>query len=181
MPATAFPATAHYVALGHFHRRQTLPAPAPVVYCGSPFAVDFGEQDNTHVVCIVEASPSTPASVRDVPITAGRRLRTVSGTVAQLLAQAEEFGQDYLRVNVREPASAGLRERIVKALPNALEVRIDPEFAVQVNAERPAARHDPSPAELFADFCASANVEDPRVTALFDELHDELATTGPAT
>ncbi len=180
VPASAFPATAHYVALGHFHRRQRLPAPAPVVYCGSPFAVDFGEQDNTHVVCIVEASPSTPAIVRDVPITAGRRLRTVSGTVAQLLARAEEFGQDYLRVNVREPASAGLREKIVKKLPNALEVRIDPEFAVQVNAERPAARHDRSPAELFADFCASVPVEDPRVQALFGELHDELATTGPA-
>ncbi len=180
VPANAFPASAHYVALGHFHRRQALPAATRVEYCGSPFAVDFGEQDNTHVVCIVEASPSTPANVRDVPITAGRRLRTVSGTAEQLIARAEEFGQDYLRVYVREPASAGVRERIVDALPNALEVRIDPEFAVQVNTERPAARPDRTPAELFADFCSHAGVDDPRVTALFGQLHDDLATTGPS-
>ncbi len=71
VPASAFPAEAHYVALGHLHRRQTLPAPCPVVYSGSPFAVDFGEQDNTQVVCLVEATPTTPAKITDIPITAG--------------------------------------------------------------------------------------------------------------
>ena len=60
VPASAFPAEAHYVALGHLHRRQTLPAPCPVVYSGSPFAVDFGEQDNTHVVCLVRGHPDHP-------------------------------------------------------------------------------------------------------------------------
>src|SRR5674536_279817 len=46
---SAFPVSAHYVALGHLHRRQTLPAGCPVSYCGAPLAVDFGEQDNTRV------------------------------------------------------------------------------------------------------------------------------------
>ena len=45
------------------HRRQVLPAPAPVHYSGSPLAVDFGEQDNTSVVCLVEADPGTPGHV----------------------------------------------------------------------------------------------------------------------
>ena len=137
VPASVFPAEAHYVALGHLHRRQTLPAPCPVVYSGSPFAVDFGEQDNTHVVCLVEVTPTTPAKVTDIPITAGRRLRTVHGTVAELVARADELGDDFLRVYVREPTSAGLREEITDALPNALEVRIDPEFAAVVNPARP--------------------------------------------
>ena len=64
------------------------------------------------MVCLVEATPSTPARVTDIPVTAGRRLRTVRGTVAELEAQAGSFGEDYLRAWVREPARAGLREAI---------------------------------------------------------------------
>src|SRR6202050_619305 len=74
VPATLFPVSAHYVALGHLHRRQSLPAHCPVHYSGSPIAVDFGEQANTSMVCLVEASPSVPARVTEVPITSGRRL-----------------------------------------------------------------------------------------------------------
>ena len=178
VPASAFPPEAHYVALGHLHRRQRLPASCPVVYSGAPFAVDFGEQDNTPVVCLVEATPATPARITDIPITAGRRLRTVSGTVAEILARADELGEDYLRVYVREPARAGLREDITDALPNALEVRIDPEFAAEVNPQGPRVdRADHSPAELFAEYCAFVQVADDRVRSLFDELHDELTTT----
>src|SRR5579859_3586702 len=134
VPASIFPVSAHYVALGHLHRRQTLPAPAPVHYSGAPLAVDFGEQDNTSTVCLVEASPSTPARVTDIPVTAGRRLRTVRGTVAELEAAAAGFGDDYLRVYLREPSRAGLRDDTVAILPNALEVRIDPEFAPRATA-----------------------------------------------
>ena len=87
VPAGIFPVSAHYVALGHLHRRQSLPAHCPVHYSGSPLAVDFGEQDNTSVVCLVEATQSTPARVTDIPVTSGRRLRTVRGTVAELEAR----------------------------------------------------------------------------------------------
>jgi len=181
VPAAAFPSTAHYVALGHLHRRQTLPAACPVVYCGSPFPVDFGEQDNTHVVCLVEASPTTPARVTDIPVTAGRRLRTVSGTVEQLLARKEEFEEDFLRVYVREPARAGMREQITEQLPNALEVRIDPEFAESLNLGTPRpSTADRTPGELFGDFCVSSGLDDARVNALFAQFHDEISSAGSA-
>lgn len=179
VPAAAFPAHAHYVALGHLHRRQTLPAPAPVVYSGSPFAVDFGEQDNIPVVCLVQASPTTPARITDLAVTAGRRLRTVHGTVAEIVSRAEEFTDDFLRVFIREPARAGLREEITDALPGALEVRIDPEFAVTVTGRQPRTDHrDRSPADLFADFCAAKGIADDRVQALFGQLHDEVTGAG---
>ena len=178
VPASAFPPEAHYVALGHLHRKQRLPASCPVVYSGAPFAVDFGEQDNTPVVCLVEATPTTPARSTDIPITAGRRLRTVSGTVAEIVARADELADDYLRVYVREPARAGLREDITDALPNALEVRIDPEFATAANPQGPAIdRTEHSPAELFAEYCSFVGVADDRVRSLFDELHDQLTST----
>ena len=180
VPAAIFPVSAHYVALGHLHRRQSLPAPCPVHYSGSPIAVDFGEQDNTSVVCLVDATPGTPARVTDVPITSGRRLRTVRGTVAELEAEAASFGDDYLRVWVREPARAGLRDDIAAVAPNAREIRIDPEFATQSRPDRPdMADVLRTPGQLFADYCAAMQVSDPRVTALFAELHDEL-TGAPA-
>jgi DNA repair protein SbcD/Mre11 len=184
VPAAIFPLTAHYVALGHLHRRQSLPAPAPVHYSGAPLAVDFGEQDNTSVVCLVEAAPGIPARVTDIPVTSGRRLRTVHGTLAELEAQAKAdgFGADYLRVFLREPSRAGLRDDTLAILPNALEVRIDPEFGPQ--ASKAPAPGEPrtaqTPERLFADYCATRDVSDARVAALFRELHDEVTATDGA-
>jgi exonuclease SbcD len=182
LPASIYPVSAHYVALGHLHRRQALPAPAPVHYSGAPLAVDFGEQDNTSVVCLVEAAPGVPARITDIPVTAGRRLRTVHGTVAELEAQAGDFGEDYLRVYLREPSRAGLRDDTIAILPNALEVRIDPEFAPQVDKAPRAASAAAvrTPAELFADYCATRDLRDQRVAALFGELHDEVTATDSA-
>jgi exonuclease SbcD len=176
VPASVFPVSAHYVALGHLHRRQALPAPAPVHYSGAPLAVDFGEQANASVVCLVEAAPGVPARITDIPVTAGRRLRTVHGTLAELEAQSGAYGDDYLRVYLREPTRAGLRDDTVDILPNALEVRIDPEFAPQPDkAPRSAeARTARTPGQLFADYCATRDVSDPRVAGLFGELHDEV-------
>jgi exonuclease SbcD len=161
VPAHIFPVSAHYVALGHLHRRQMLPAPCPVHYSGAPLAVDFGEQDNTSVVCLVEASPSTPARVTDIPVTSGRRLRTVRGTLAELESLTPLLGDDYLRVWLREPTRAGLRDDTVELLPNALEVRIDPEFAAPSSPSRPdTVNVIRTPAQLFAEYCASAQVAD---------------------
>jgi exonuclease SbcD len=116
-----------------------------------------------------------------VPITSGRRLRTARGTVAELEAEAASFGDDYLRVWVREPARAGLRDDIAAVLPNALEIRIDPEFATQSRPDRPdMADVLRTPGQLFADYCATMQVADPRVTALFAELHDELSSAPAA-
>ncbi len=176
VPAAVFPPDAHYVALGHLHRRQALAAPMPAHYSGAPLAVDFGEQDNTNVVLLVEATPGTPARVTDIPVTAGRRLRTVHGTVAELAALRGEVGDDLLRVWVRERARAGLREEVTDLLPNALEVRIDPEFAAAVEGSRPSsgAVADRSPGELFHEYLGSRSVDDRRVEELFARLHDRV-------
>jgi exonuclease SbcD len=161
-----------------------------VHYSGAPLAVDFGEQQNTPVVCLVEAQPGSPATVTDIPITTARGLRTVRGTVAELSAlaatmleqdprQQDPDQANFLRVYVREPARAGLREEVTAVLPNALEVRIDPEFAAPVSTPRPAAggaeRH---PAELFHEYLGSRSVADERVEALFRRLHDQITGSG---
>jgi DNA repair protein SbcD/Mre11 len=174
VPAAAFPAQAHYVALGHLHRRQAMPAPCPVHYSGSPLAVDFGEADNAPVVLVVEAGVGTPAAVTEVPVTSARALRIVSGTLAELTALAPALGEAYLRVLVREPARAGLREQVQELLPNALEVRIDAGVA-DARAVGPSAA-DRTPGELFAEFCGQRGVADPAVEALFARLHDQVVS-----
>jgi exonuclease SbcD len=88
VPATAFPGTAQYVALGHLHRAQHLPGPSPLHYCGSPLQLDFGETANDPQVNVVDVRPGKPAVVTAVPLTAGSRLRTLRGTLDDVLAAA---------------------------------------------------------------------------------------------
>ncbi len=176
VPAAAFGSEPHYVALGHLHRRQSLSAPCPVHHSGSPICVDFGEEDNSPVVVLVEATPTTPARTTDVPLKSGRRLRTLRGTVADLADQATEVGDAYLRVYVREPARAGLREEVLAVLPNALEIRIDADYA-STTSGRSAMPADRTPGELFAAYCKVRDVDDTRVRTLFDELHDALTSS----
>lgn len=173
VPATLFPSSAHYVALGHLHRRQAVPGPCPIHYSGSPLAVDFGEQDNTPGVLIVEATPTTPARVREVPITSARALRTVRGTLDEL--KALDPGDAWLRVYVREKPRAGLREEVQELLPGALEVRIDPDLTADAAAPRRISRAGQSPRQLFTDYLAEAGHEDPAVAGLFDRLHEEVS------
>lgn len=174
VPATVFPASAHYVALGHLHRAQQVPGACPIRYSGSPLAVDFGEEENTPSVTVVEVTTTTAAKVREVPITAAIPLRTVRGTLAELAELAESDA--WLRVYVREAPRAGLREEVQELLPRALEVRIDPEL---LPAQDPSARATPragrSPRELFADYLASrGHADDDGVRELFNELLAEV-------
>ncbi|HEX6756365.1 MAG TPA: exonuclease SbcCD subunit D [Mycobacteriales bacterium] len=175
VPAAAFPAEAHYVALGHLHRRQSVPAACPVHYSGAPLRVDFGEVDSSPVVLVVDAAPGTPARVTDVPVMSARRLRTVRGTVAELAA-LEVDPADLLKVVVTEPARAGLREEVGELLPGALEVHV--QRAEPADAPE-RARTDRAPGELLHDYLLTREVADPRVEALFARLHDAVVAGEP--
>ena len=67
VPASVFDGV-DYVALGHLHRRQPVLGPCPVHYSGAPLAIDFGEEENTPSVTIVEVSPDTAAKTREFPV-----------------------------------------------------------------------------------------------------------------
>ncbi|NMO54233.1 exonuclease SbcCD subunit D [Actinoplanes sp. TBRC 11911] len=172
--ATVFPPNAHYVALGHLHRAQQVIAPCPARYCGSPLAIDFGEEENVSSVAIVDVSVDKAARVRDVPITGALALRTVRGTLDQLATV--NLPDAWLRVFVRETPRVGLREDVQELLPNALEVRIDPDMIPDKSA-RIAQRQGRSPRELFGDYLDSRGTAEDGVRELFDELYDEVSST----
>jgi len=178
LPASMFPPTVHYVALGHLHRCQEIPGPCPIFYSGSPLAIDFGEQDNTPSVLIVTAEPSVRADARPVSVTGGRRLRTLQGTLEEVIAEGEQAGDAYLRVVLAEPGRAGLGDLVRERLPNTLEVMLDDAHRPHPggrSAER-ASRVGRSPRELFGDYLTEQNIDDPRLTAMFAELLDEVTS-----
>jgi exonuclease SbcD len=172
--AAAFPAHAHYVALGHLHRTQQIAGAAPIWYSGSPVQVDFGEHDDPNNVLLVTASRTTPAVVRPVAVSGGRRLRTLRGTVDQLRELARDADESFLRVIVDGPTRAGLAEDVRELLGDGVvEVRLAPPDADGLTIARRSRLSGQTPHELFAAYLQDVGVDDPRLTALFAGLLDE--------
>jgi DNA repair protein SbcD/Mre11 len=179
LPRTVFPATAHYAALGHLHRYQEIDGPCPIVYSGSPLALDFGEEANEPVALVVTATPGSRAHVRPVPVTGGRALRTLRGTLDEVIAASEDegTGEALLRVILAEQARAGLGDLVREKLPNAIDVQLAEQYRPRRRNETERGRLGRSPLEQFAAFLAERNVADERVSALFAELLDEVTAS----
>jgi DNA repair protein SbcD/Mre11 len=179
LPASMFPPTAHYVALGHLHRQQEISGPCPIFYSGAPLNIDFGEEANEPSALVVTAAPGVRADARPVPVTGGRRLRTLRGPLDQVISDGEEAGEAYLRVILAENARAGLGDLVRDKLPNALEVQLDEAFRPQPTAKSSGkSRAGRSPLELFGDYMAEQKTEDPRLTRMFAELLEDVTEAG---
>lgn len=179
VPATAFPATAQYVALGHLHRAQQLDGPAPLHYCGSPLQLDFGETGNEPQANLVDVRPGLPAEVRPVPLTQGRRLRSVQGSLAQLVAQVDPTGDDHLRLVLDEPSRAGLADEAREHFPTAVEVvlaRRDDDDERDRAGVGAGDRIKSTPQELFSRYLKDHDIADDRMERLFNELVDEVVS-----
>lgn len=167
--AQAFPVGANYVALGHLHKAQKVPGPTAIHYSGSLLQLDFGDADAKKSVSIVDLKPGAPAAVTLVPLTQGRQLRTVVGTLDEL--RKRDVGDAWLRVRVREARRGDLADD-VRALfgEQCVDVFVespDKEVAKTRARELVATR---SPSELYADYLTSLGVDDPALVAYFDEL-----------
>ena len=171
VPAELFPSSASYVALGHVHRCQQIPAAGPAWYCGSPLRLDFGEAASTpKCVLLIQAEPGIPAAVTKLELSAGKGMRTVEGTLEELAALAvEDSNDDWLRVRVRSPHRAGLADDVRSMFG---------ERAVEIRAEAPSAELRPviersgNPRTMFGAYLTERNISDSTVTDLFAELLD---------
>lgn len=169
--AQAFDGSLSYVALGHLHRPQQVPAAGPIWYSGSPLQMDFGETGDRKAVLLVEAEPGVPARVREIPLDEGRRLVRLRGTLEQVAALQQEVGDAYLRVELEEIARVGLADEVRELFPNAVDVAV----VVPEEARTTAApvRLGRPPHELFAEYLTQKNALDGRLVSLFDELMAE--------
>jgi exonuclease SbcD len=180
LPPDMLPPSAQYAALGHLHQQQEISGPCPIFYCGSPLAVDFEDIQNVPSVLIVSAELTSRATTRAVPVTGSRALRTLRGTLDEVIAAGKQADDAYLRVELAEPARAGLGDLVRDKLPNALEVVLDNEHqpeAVASGGQR-VTQIGRSPLDVFGDYLAEQNIIDPRLDKLFAELLTQVA---PAT
>ncbi|CAA9242966.1 MAG: SbcD_Mre11 [uncultured Acidimicrobiales bacterium] len=170
----AFPADLHYVALGHLHRPQAVGQPT-VRYAGSPLQLDFGEAGEAKSVTLVEVSAGSPGRVTEVPLSAGRALRVVAGTVAQLALVAGTTGDAHVRAVVHEHARPGLADEVRALFPHVVEVAVEapPEDGAPTRVA--SRRAGLSPVELVSAYCRAANLDTGAVVALFEELHEEAS------
>jgi exonuclease SbcD len=163
----------HYVALGHVHRAQRIPAACPVWYSGSPLQLDFGETENEPGVVLIEARAGKPAEVEERRLRAGRRLRTVRGLAAALGDATRDAGDAYLRLLLEDPPRPGLADELQALYPNAVKIEL---AAVEPGGDAAgdlSDRLDRAPRESFAEYLSERGEDDPRLLALFDQLLDD--------
>ena len=142
-----------YVALGHLHRAQRMGADR-VRYSGSPLKYSLKEADHAKSVTIVDVDGAGKVTTRDVPITALRDVRVVTGTLDQVLAAATKDPRPNDLVGVQltdtqtvpEPAT-----RLRTWYPNLVGVEY---INLAIGPGAGAGTVDPSrsPLDLFADF-----------------------------
>ncbi len=147
----AFPPTAHYVALGHIHKPQSVDAAlSPTRYAGSLLQLDFGEEGESKSFVVVEAEPRRPVRIETVDYEGGIELKTIKAGLRQLEADAEDLSRaGWLRVKVplTQP-DPDVNGKVRRLLPNAVAVDVElPGRPADEETDRPP--HGASPGELY--------------------------------
>lgn len=171
LPAQVFPGSLSYVALGHLHRPQRIPAAAPVRYSGSPLQLDFGETGEQKSTVLVEAEPGRPARISELALAAGTRLAVLRGSFEQVLAQAEALGDAHVRVVLEESPRVGLADEVRAHVPGVVDVTLERREATPAPTR---ARLGRPPRELFLEFLEREDA-DRSLVGVFDELFDEVS------
>jgi exonuclease SbcD len=167
-----------YAAYGHIHRPQALPSGVAGRYAGSPIPLDFGEEGERKSVVVVDAEPGRPARVEVHPLSGGRPLRRVEGTLERIRALAPEIGEALCLVTVdtQTPAVA-LANQVRDLLPDAVLLNVTERCAARrvsvLGAADVAAGPEPGFAEVFRAFLMDQGTRAgsaDRVVTMFEKL-----------
>lgn len=150
--AAAF-AGAHYVALGHLHRPQSV-GHNHVRYSGAPLAFGFDEEGQEKSVSLIDLAPDGTVEVTEFPIKPLRHVRTVRGRLLELLA-ATEVSNDLVRVVLTdETPQIDPMKRIRAFYPNAVQLayeRNERPVAQRLDEQRAAIDDPHALASTFLD------------------------------
>lgn len=155
----------NYVALGHLHAAQELDGPR-LAYAGSPLPYSFSEEHQQKSVRLVELGAAGQVAVEVVPLAVDRPLRSLEGSLAELLADpALEVARScWVRAVLTDDllplqAMARLRQRF----PHAVELRHRPlrAEAMGTSARTQRIRAASSPLERILAFYGDQQGREP--------------------
>jgi exonuclease SbcD len=120
VPSSVFEG-AHYVALGHLHRPQAVGA-EHVRYSGAPLTFGFDEEGHEKSMTLVDLAADGSVTTTPIPFVPRRRIRTLRGRLAELLA-APEGSDDLISVVLTdETPQIDPMKRIRRLYPNAVQL-----------------------------------------------------------
>ncbi len=169
-----------YVALGHLHKAQSLTG--NIRYSGSPVKLSFSEWGQQKSVTLIDTDSM---DIREIPVSASRDMRVVSGDYEAVLAAAENDPRpdDYIKVVLDdEHAHLGLFDIFLNCYPNLLELDGVP-YSMEDGASSLSVSEVTalSPRELMLRFYReSANGEEPaeKLISAFDRAVRETLGGG---
>ena len=173
-PASIFTGV-DYVALGHLHRAQQINADTVHVrYSGSPLAYSFSEEHHTKSITIIDIPAQGDVSIREIPTPVPRRLATIRGTLAELLADPtlDAHADDWVRAVLTDPRRpADAMAQIRSRFPYALQLEFDRPLPDRVAALVDVATADPVEVAVgFVEHVTTTSASDAERAVLADAV-----------
>lgn len=149
VPTTVFD-ECHYVALGHLHRPQTV-THSHICYSGSPLPFSFSE-DHDKSMQLVEMDGAGGVIARALPFSVKRRARTVTGTLADVMALPPS--DDFIRAVLTDTVKPlDPMKRLQTVFPNACDLEFIADRAPILSTAGRATRLD-DPFTVVREFIA---------------------------
>ena len=120
-----------YTALGHLHRPQWVGDTRTVRYSGTPLAYSFSEEHDKSVT-VVELDAVGACTVEEVPVPVGRSVRTITGTMSELLdrTDAAEIAPAFVRAVVTDTTVVrDAKVTLQQVYPHVVEIQMDAAWA----------------------------------------------------
>lgn len=143
--------SAHYVALGHLHRPQSVGAPH-IRYSGSPLVFGFDEADSEKSASLVDIDGDGKVTIEVIPFEPRRRARILRGKHAELLLV--EPSDDFIKAVLTDktPVIDGMK-RLRDVFPNACELSYERDERVpEINSMENRHTTATDPMEVVSDF-----------------------------
>ncbi len=142
---------AHYVALGHLHRPQSVGA-SHIRYSGSPLVFGFDEADSEKSASLVDIDGDGQVTIEVIPFEPRRRARILRGKHAEILLSKPS--DDFIKVVLTDkiPVIDGMK-RLRDVFPNACEMSYErDERVTEIRSMENRRTTATDPMEIVSDF-----------------------------